>query len=217
MNTILHRLAAEVPPPRKLSEELAELLARLGTRPVTLREVIYVLRGRAYTLLLILLSLPFLTPLPLPGLSTPLGLAIAFIALRLALGQRPWLPMKLQRKELPPDFFAKVFRFSTRVIRVIETFLRPRLAVISTPGALLRVHALVMLVAALALMLPLPIPFSNSFPAWTVLLLAAGLLERDGLFILLGYGMFVLTVLYFVLLGETAQQLTDIVMRWLNG
>lgn len=217
MKTVLHRLAADVQPPRKLSEELAELLVRLGTRPVTLREVIYVLRGRAYTLLLILLCLPFLTPLPLPGLSTPFGLAIAFIALRLALGQRPWLPKKLQRKELPADFFAKVFRFSARVIRVIETFLRPRMAMISTPGTLLRVHALVMLAAALALMLPLPIPFSNSLPAWTVLLLAAGMLERDGLFILLGYGMFVLTTLYFVLLGEAAEHLAALLLQRFGG
>lgn len=217
MKPRLHRLAAGAPPPRKLSEELTDLLARLGTRPVTLREVIYVLRGRAYTLLLILLSLPFLTPLPLPGLSTPLGLMIAFIALRLALGQRPWLPRRLQRKELPAEFFAKVFRLSARVIRVIETFLRPRLAVISTPGALLRVHALVMLLAALALMLPLPIPLSNSLPAWTILLLAAGMLERDGLFILIGHGMFLLTVLYFVVLGEAAEHLAEIFLHWLTG
>lgn len=217
MKAVLHRRAADEQPPRKLSEELAELLVRLGTRPVTLREVIYVLRGRAYSLLLILLSLPFLTPLPLPGLSTPLGLAIAFIALRLALGQRPWLPKKLQRKELPAEFFAKVFRFSARVIRLLETFLRPRLAWLGTTGLLPRLHAVVMLLAALVLMLPLPIPFSNSFPAWTVMLLAAGMLERDGLFILLGYAVFVLGALYFVLLGEAAEHLAAIIIQRLGG
>ena len=46
--------------PRKLSEELAELHARFATKPVTLREVIYTLRGRAYSLLVILLALPYL-------------------------------------------------------------------------------------------------------------------------------------------------------------
>ena len=45
-------------PPRRLSEELADVRNRFAERPVTLREVIYTLRGRAYTLLLILLSLP---------------------------------------------------------------------------------------------------------------------------------------------------------------
>lgn len=191
--------------------------SRFAERPVTLREVIYTLRGRAYTLLLILLSLPFITPLPLPGLSTPFGLAIGFIALRLSLGQRPWLPMKLQRKELPAGFFSKVFTVAARVIAFLEKFLRPRLAALTASVALLRLHAFVILLAALTLLLPLPIPFTNSFPAWAILLLAAGLLERDGFFILAGYVVFVLGVLYFVFLGEAAAQLVEALWRWMRA
>ncbi len=190
--------------------------SRFAERPVTLREVIYTLRGRAYTLLLILLSLPFITPLPLPGLSTPFGLAIGFIALRLTLGQRPWLPMKLQRKELPAGFFSKVFTVAARVIAFLEKFLRPRLAPLTASVALLRLHAFVILLAALTLLLPLPIPFTNSFPAWAILLLAAGLLERDGFFIIAGYVVFVLGVLYFVFLGEAATQLVEALWQWLR-
>lgn len=95
---------------RKLSEELADLRDRSALGALTLREVIYTLGGRAYTLLVLLLALPFITPIPLPGLSTPFGLAIALIALRLTLGQRPWLPMKLQRKVLPPGFWKALRR-----------------------------------------------------------------------------------------------------------
>jgi|UniRef100_UPI00404A01CD hypothetical protein len=211
------RLVPVVVPPRKLSEELADLRARLGAKPMTLREVIHSLRGRAYTLLVILLALPFITPIPLPGLSTPFGLAIAFIALRLALGQRPWLPMKLQRKQLPAGFFDRVFAVAGKVIALLETFLRPRLALISAPGAMLQLHALFILISALVLLLPLPIPFSNSFPAWTILLLGAGMLERDGLFILLGYLVFVLGVFYFILLGEATQHMINAIARWISG
>ena len=202
--------------PRKLSEELADLQQRFERKPVTLREVIYTLRGRAYTLLLILLALPFLTPLPLPGLSTPFGLAIGFIAMRLSLGQKPWLPMRLQRKELPAGFFGKLFTVAARVIRFLEKFLRPRLPVLTASGVLLQLHAFVMLLAALTLLLPLPIPFTNSFPAWAILLLAGGLLERDGVFILGGYVVFVLGVLYFVFLGEAATQLVQELIHWLR-
>jgi hypothetical protein len=205
------------PLPRKLSEELADLRLRFAERSVTLHEVIHTLRGRAYTLLLILFALPFITPIPLPGLSTPFGLAIAFIALRLALGQRPWLPMKLQRKELPAGFFAKVFTVAARVISFMEKFLRPRLAVLTGSGVLQQLHAFVILIAALTLLLPLPIPFTNSFPAWTILLLAGGLLERDGVFILAGYAVFALGVLYFVFLGEAATQLVQALMQWLRA
>ena len=204
------------PLPRRLSEELADLRRRFAEKPVTLREVIRTLRGRAYTLLLILLTLPFITPLPLPGLSTPFGLAIAFIALRLTLGQRPWLPMKLQRKTLPAGFFEKVFTVAARGIGFLEKFLRPRLAALSGSGRLLQLHALVIFLAALVLLLPLPIPFTNTFPAWVILLLAGGLLERDGVFILAGYAVFALGVLYFIFLGEAATQLMQALLQWLK-
>ena len=78
-------------------------------------------------------------------------------------------------------------------------------------------HAVLMLLAALALLLPLPIPFTNSFPAWTILLLAAGLLERDGVFILAGYLVFVAGVFYFVFLGEATAHLLHELVRWLRS
>ena len=203
--------------PRKLSEELAELRLRAGERAITLREVIYVLGGRAYMLLVLLLALPFITPIPIPGLSTPFGLAIALIALRLSLGQRPLLPKKLQRKELPAGFIGKVFTFAEKFLRFLEKFLRPRLTVLTDTPLLQQLHAVLMLVAALSLLLPLPIPFTNSFPAWAILLLAAGLLERDGVFILAGYVVFAAGVLYFVFLGEATALLLREIVQWFRS
>ena len=203
-------------PPRKLSEELAELRQSAGERAITLREVIYTLGGRAYLLLVLLLALPFVTPIPLPGLSTPFGLAIALIALRLSLGQRPWLSMNLQRKELPAGFISKLFGVAEKVLWFMEKFLRPRLTFLTDTPLLVQMHAVLMLLAALALLLPLPIPFTNSFPAWTLLLLAAGLLERDGGFILAGYVVFAAGVLYFVFLGEATAHLVQSFIHWLS-
>ncbi|MDP2138185.1 MAG: exopolysaccharide biosynthesis protein [Candidatus Didemnitutus sp.] len=201
---------------RKLSEELADLQTRAATRAVTLREVIYVMRGRAYLLVVVVLTLPFLTPIPVPGLSTAFGLAIAAIALRLALGQRAWLPARLQRKELPSGFFTRLLKVAKWIIRLFEKFLRPRLFPLTNTAFLRQLHAILLLVAALVLLLPLPIPFTNSFPAWTILLLAGGLLERDGAAILLGYVVFAAGVFYFLFLGEAAAQLFDALVHWLR-
>jgi hypothetical protein len=74
-----------------------------------------------------------------------------------------------------------------------------------------------MLVAAGFLLLPLPIPLTNTVPAWVILLIAAGLLERDGVFIALGYVIAVASVVGLALLGGAAHQLLDIVRRWLTG
>jgi hypothetical protein len=82
-----------VPPdrahPRKLSEEFALILREFEVETVTLREVIALLHGRGFVLLLLLIALPFASPVPLPGLSTPFGLIIALIGVRLAFGAKP--------------------------------------------------------------------------------------------------------------------------------
>ncbi len=209
------RLVAVVPA-RKLSEELIHLQERMATGPVTLRQIIYVLRTRAYTLLLILLALPFITPIPAPGLSVPFGAAIAFISLRLTLGQRPWLPKKLQRKQLPAGFLGSVIRVATRVIRILEAFLRPRLPALTGSTLLLRAHAFVILIAAIELLLPLPIPFTNTLPAWAILLMAGGMLERDGVAVLLSYVVFVAGVVYFVVIGDATRQGIEALWRWMS-
>jgi hypothetical protein len=201
----------------KLSEEMAALQQRYAERPVKLGELIVELKGRAYSLLLIFLALPFVTPIPLPGLSTPFGLAIAIIALRLSLGQAPWLPQSLQGKEIPAGFFGKVFSVATRVIRFMERFMKPRWTVFFSSGLIIRLHAFLMVVAAAVLLLPLPIPFTNSFPAWVIVLVAGGLLERDGLAVMLGYLVFASGVLYFVFLGEVAEHLMRSALEWIAG
>ncbi|MDD2762891.1 MAG: exopolysaccharide biosynthesis protein [Opitutaceae bacterium] len=203
--------------PPKLSEELAGLQARFTDQPVTLQEVILVLRGRAYLLLVILLALPFCTPIPLPGLSTPLGLVIALVSLRLALGQRPWLPRKLLGRQLPPGFLGKVFAATTGSVRFLEKFLRPRVAPLTEVGLLRRMHAVMMFLAALVLLLPLPIPFTNTIPAWAIILIAGGLMERDGAAIVAGYGFFASGLLYFIFLGGATHQLLDAFQRLLAG
>ncbi len=203
--------------PRRLSEELADLQTWAAARAVTLREVIYVMRGRAYLLLVVLLTLPFLTLIPLPGLSTPFGLVIAAIALRLALGQRPWLPTRWQRLALPVGFLQRVLTVARWIIRWLEKLLRPRWAWLTKTPALKQLHAFTMLLASLVLLLPLPIPFTNSFPAWAILLLAGGLLERDGVAVLLGYVVFAAGVLYFVFLGEAAAQLIASLLEWVRN
>jgi hypothetical protein len=202
--------------PRKLSAELADLRALSGQRAVTLHEVIETLGGRGYVLIMLLLALPFITPIPLPGLSTPFGLAIALIALRLSLGQKPWLPRRIQQKELPRGFFGRLFAGAEKVLRFLEKFLRPRLTVLTDRPLLRQLHAVLLFVAALALLLPLPIPFTNTFPAWAILLVAAGLLERDGGFVLAGYAVFIAGVFYFMFLGETAVNLTQQFAEWMR-
>ncbi len=202
--------------PRKLSEDLALILREFEVETVTLREVMAVLEGRGYVVLVMLLALPFATPIPLPGLSTPFGLVIGLIAVRLALGQKPWLPARLLDTALSPKFFVRVFAAARKILRGFEYCLRPRMLWLTKTPALLQLHAVPIFIAALLLLLPLPVPFSNTLPAFTILLIAAGLLERDGLFILAGYVAFACSAFFFGVLGFAGAEGFDFIKKWLT-
>jgi len=186
--------------PRRLSEEIQRLVVTFSERPVRLREIVEVTQGRGYTLLLILLALPFCTPLPLPGISTPFGAVIALIGLRLSFRLKPWLPQKLLDTQLPAKFFPRFLAATQRLVRGLEFFLRPRWTFLVDTGVLHHVYGGMILVCGLLLLLPLPVPLSNGLPALTVVLLSAALLERDGYFVLAGSLLFVVSACFFGLL-----------------
>jgi hypothetical protein len=183
--------------PRRLSEELAALADAFAERSVTLREVMDRLHGRGYTLLLVVLALPFCTPIPLPGLSTPVGLVIALIGLRLSLRLDPWLPARLLNTALPPRFFATLLHAGGRIVRLLEWGLRPRWTILLDQPLLHRAYGLIILASGLLLLLPLPIPFSNALPALVVVLTAGAILERDGYCAVVGLAVFAITVVFF--------------------
>jgi hypothetical protein len=183
------------------SQELRALTERFGEGPVRVGEILEATQGRGFDLLLVLISLPFLTPIPLPGFSIPFGLVVAVIGARMTLGRKPWLPSRILNRELPPRFLAQLLNAASRVVQWLELLLKPRLALMHAHAVSRRFAGALITVSGLFLLLPLPLPFSNSLPAVTVLLLAAGALERDGLAFLAGCGMFALTTAYFLLLA----------------
>lgn len=192
--------------PRLLSEQLEELRRAFADTPATLLEVVAALEGRAYTLLMIVFALPFSTPVSLPGSSTPLGIIIAVIAIQLAFGRLPWLPRRLLEWRLPAGFFTKLIPVTARVVRSLERVLHPRWPHWTNTPSARGVHLFTIVAAALLLALPILIPFTNMFPGWAILLLACGLLERDGAFLLAGYVVFGLTLVYFALIGSAISE-----------
>jgi hypothetical protein len=202
--------------PRKLSEELAMILREFEVETVTLREVLGLLQGRGFVLLVMLLALPFCTPVPLPGVSTPFGLIIGIIGARLACGAKPWLPSRLLDTRLSPKIFGKVFALTRKIILGFERLLRPRLLWVTSSSLRRQLHAVPIVICAALLLLPLPIPFSNTIPAWGIMLMAGGLLERDGGFIIAAYITSLLAVAFFGVIAVFGVEAVDFIWKWLH-
>jgi hypothetical protein len=77
---------------------------------------------------------------------------------------------------------------------------------LTAPGFMGAINNLGLILGAVLLMAPFGlIPFSNTLPAVAILLLAIGLLQRDGVCILLGHLMNIASIVYFaVLIGGGA-------------
>jgi hypothetical protein len=199
--------------PPAFSVELAELVARFEDRPVRMIEILEATRGRGYHLVLLLIALPFVGPIPLPGFSIPFGLVVALLGLRLALDRGPWLPQRLLKREISMVALRRLMAATSRVVRVMEILVRPRLTFVPNHPVFSRIAGLLIAASGAMLMLPFPLPFSNSLPAWTVLLLSAGALGRDGLFFFAGCAMFLISVAFFALVAFGGAEALDI-LRW---
>ena len=184
----------------RLSTDLENLHARLQGAPLTLAELKRSLEDRGSAMLLVLLALPFCA-IAIPGLSTPFGIAICVIGACLVAGREPWLPRFIMRQRLSTKWSSQLLTGAAKVAREIEKFVRPRLAFLHTGPGMRRLIGLAIMIAGLALMLPLPIPFSNAIPSWAILFLAIGMMEKDGLCVLLGHLMAIAT---WVFIGVTS-------------
>jgi len=178
--------------------------ARLG-------DLIDRLDERAFGLMLLLLALPCCLPFVylLPQI---VALPMLALAGQMAAGRpHPWLPNRLHERRFSVAAFQKVVVRSERYLGWIERFARPRLApVTSDKGA--RIVGVLLLIPTASILVPLP--STNTIPGIGVAIAALGLIERDGVLVILGLLVGFCWVALLVLLGAEA---VEIIKNWLSA
>lgn len=148
-----------------LSDLLQALASRTDRDRISVHDLLQALGDRALGALMFLFAFPNVLPMP-PGTSFILGAPLVFLAGQLMLAKPPWLPNVIGKRSIAQnDFAALVARILPWLVRA-EKLLRPRLL--------------------LATLVALSIPFGNMLPALAISFLELGLLERDGVWILIG-------------------------------
>lgn len=151
---------------------------------VAFGDLLEALEDRAIGALMFIFAVPNVLPMP-PGVSAILGAPLIFLSAQLMLGRRPWLPAVVARRSLSREHFATLMRRVVPWLVKAEKLLRPRASWLARPPMEYLVGLICLL---LAVVLVLPIPLGNNLPALAISLLALGVLERDGYWILAGWG-----------------------------
>lgn len=169
------------------SDVLQLILREKAGGRIALGDLVEAMGERAYGALLLLFAIPNVIPVAIPGWSTVFGLPMILFAGQLATGlHRPWLPRWLADRSISHQDFEKVaLKVLPSLIRA-ERLLKPRLLPL-TEWSGERAIGVVCLI--LAIVITLPIPLGNMLPGLAVTILALGLIERDGVAVLLGHAL----------------------------
>ncbi|MCS6837906.1 MAG: exopolysaccharide biosynthesis protein [Bdellovibrionaceae bacterium] len=134
---------------------------------------------RAFGLAFLITSLPSALPLPAPGYSTPFGILILILCFQMMRGKaHPWIPNWAGNKVIPENLRNKALEFLVKVVQWAEILVKPRFPVF-THSFNLKITILV--IAGLAALMVLPIPGTNTLPAFIIFWIGLSLSEDDGL------------------------------------
>jgi hypothetical protein len=167
---------------KTLSQILNDIAADPGRVAIAINDLITLLGGRGRAGLILLFALPNVLPAP-PGRSGVLGLPLLYLSLQMTLGRIPWLPEFIGHRSVPRDRFALLVDTAAPWLARAERLLRTRWSWLVNHRAERVIGAFCLMLAAV---LALPIPLGNMLPELAISLVAIGVLERDGLWALIG-------------------------------
>jgi hypothetical protein len=175
---------SRLPPIARTSEVLSSLATHASER-LTVGDIVAVLRGRAFALLVVLLGLPNCLPMP-PPIPLVCGLLLALVAAQIAAGwATPWLPHSLMVRSIPRRDFSRAVDRAVPVLRRLERWSRPRLSGLDTVP-MMRLIGFLLLALAIGLLFAAPV--IGQIPLGiAVCVVGLGLVERDGVVVIAGF------------------------------
>ena len=168
-------------PKQSFTALVASLATLSGPEGLTLREIRDELDERGFGLMILILAIPCLVP-ALYGVPQIVGIPILLLAGQMLAGRiEPWLPEAVLKRRVSKAWLERMADFATKRMGWFERLSRPRLTLF-TVGWAERIVALFMIMATVTIVLPM----TNTVPSVALTLLAVGLIQRDGLFVLAG-------------------------------
>lgn len=184
----------------RASETVLRISSEIPVEGITFEDFLDIIGEQGGLLSCIILVAPFLFPVSFPGSSLPFGLSILLINVGIILKRHPLIPKSIMNYRISQSNMLKILNGMSRVLIALDKFTKPRLTVLAERPLIDYFNSTVMILSSFLLMLPLPVPLTDFLPAYSILFLALGKIERDGYMILVGYFLATVTAIYFILI-----------------
>lgn len=170
---------------RPTSDFLAIVVVENKKEAMTVGEIKNALHERGFGILMAIATLPICLPIPAPpGYTTFFSIPLFIFSIQMILGMRaPWLPAWVEKKSIQRASLEKIVAKANPWLKKIEYRMQPRMTYISV-SIWERIIGIFSFVFAVAI--ALPIPLVNFTPGCGILIMSLGLLNRDGITILIG-------------------------------
>jgi len=160
------------------------LILRARRTSISIKTLLTILSGRGKILVLIFLALGFMQ---IPGIGLFLGLIIAYLGIRIAMGNRfVWCPRFMLQKKIPSTILLKVLKQTLQILHFVKRGSKTRFEWAKSPTTL-RLNGVVISIVGLCVASAPPIPLTGLLASVSIFLIAIGFLNFDGLYLALGY------------------------------
>lgn len=170
-----------------MSGKLISAMDKVKSLPIiTLGEIVDHIESEAILILCLISIMPFMQPIPIPGLSSVLGLIVLLQGIGLLFWGRPVLTKQLREVVISHEKFETIRKVAMKFDKVTS-----KISTFKSPVAGTRISHMIsgfsIILSSAFLSLPLPIPFSNLIPALSIFLICVGLLEEDIILLVMGH------------------------------
>jgi hypothetical protein len=177
--------------PKLLDATLAsETLKKLGNKEsngkTKISKIMEDFHENGILLAMVFFSLPVAVPLPYPpGFTTIMGLPLIILSIQMIIGSKQVkLPQKINNYEIKNSTLKAISDKVVPIVVTMEKYIKPRTGFAKSVYCE-QIVGFICLIAAISV--TIPIPMTNAIPALGITIMSLGLLNRDGIVIILGF------------------------------
>lgn len=205
-------------------EQLEVMISESRDEGVNLAEFFQRMHLTGFSLITLVLTLPFLQPVPLGPFGTMVGITLTILGWQMFRGrEKPLLPRQLIEFRAKGRMLAWSLKFSRSMLQFFRRFCKPRRQEWVSGASGRRYCGLLILIGGVLMCAPLiAVPCNNMFPACIAFFAALAELEQDGAMLWVAVFWLVATLIFFtvvtvliILFGAEALQWMQLV--WPGG